>query len=81
MPRAKHRYHAPGEVKSWMRSCGLKSDSEAAKVIGCSVRTWFRWVERGLPEGLYGDLLVQEMRRIRLKIRAPKMKVCVLRKG
>lgn len=70
-----HRYYTPYGIRQWMRVCDFERHEDAAKALGCNLRTWFRWLEKGLPSGLYGDLLVKEMRYIWLKIHGVDVKL------
>lgn len=63
-----HRYYSPDGIKQWMRLCGFEKHEQAANALGCNLRTWFRWLEKGLPSGLYGDLLVKEMKEIKFNL-------------
>lgn len=68
-----HHYRTRDGIKEWMRECGFDNYRDAMKSLRCERRTWFRWAEKGLPSGLYGDLVVRAMIDIRQKRSEPRV--------
>lgn len=56
-------------VVRWKKECGFTTHIEASKAIGCEPRTWYRWYEKGLPHGLYGELVADHMDKILKRIK------------
>lgn len=65
-----HPYRTREGIKEWMKECGFKNYHEAMENLNCGRRQWFRWMEKGLPGGLYGDLVVRVMLDIEQKRKA-----------
>lgn len=70
-----HPYRTREGIKQWMLECGIGTYREAMECLGCERRTWFRWQQKGLPPGLYGDLVVRAMLDIKRQRSVPRIKV------
>lgn len=67
MSRRKVEYRTPEGVQAWSERCGFKNYLEASKALGAGWRSWYRWREKGLPEGLAGELIAERMAEIEAK--------------
>lgn len=52
-------------VLEWKDLCGFRTHQEASEAINCELRTWYRWLKSGVPAGLYGDLVIERMEKVK----------------
>jgi hypothetical protein len=60
----KRDYTTAAGVKRWMLDCGFATTDEAITASGIHWRTFYRYLNKGLPRGLAGELIRSKMQRI-----------------